>query len=100
VRVARQDHLEQDREDDAVLQHLPQARRRVVTTKAQEPLRPEADRQEERQAEDVVQVIVDEPAADVMGLEVPPPQRVARHGREAERVGGVAEWTAGAGHVI
>ena len=92
-----EDDFKDDREDDGVLEDFPESGGRVVIAEPEQALDAEDHGEEQWEAEHVVEVIVDEPAAEVVGFEVPAAEGVGREGGDADGVGEVAE--AMTGHV-
>ena len=68
-----------------------------MSAQAQKALYAQDDGEKDWETQQVVEVVVDEPAADVVGLEQPAGQAIENHRRNANGVGEVAE-AASRGH--
>ena len=83
---SRQQQLEDYREDDPIQDYLKQRGRQMVSTDPPCRLQPQDDRQKDWETENVVEIIMNEPTADMARLEYESPEQINRHRADADRI--------------
>lgn len=86
-RDPRQDQFVDQAEDDPVMHDFEDCRREIVTPNTKSRLQSQDDRQQQRQAEQIVEVAVREPVAYVGRLEQPPVSAVEGDRRDENGIG-------------